>query len=68
MALAGLAWAGGTFFQRAAVVSMQTADCTNPHHSVMAALSGTPDTHRELCAEYILGARLSNHVKAADPA
>ena len=33
---------------------MQTTDCVTAHRSVMAALSGTPDTHRDLCAEYIL--------------
>ena len=49
------AWAGSAFFQRAAVMSMQTTDCINSHHSVLAALSGTPDTTRhELCAEYLL--------------
>jgi hypothetical protein len=48
------AWAGGGFFQRAAVTSMQTTDCVASHRSVIAALSGVPDTHKELCAEYIL--------------
>ena len=48
------AWAGGGLFQRAAVTSMQTTDCVTSHRSVIAALSGVPDTHHELCAEYLL--------------
>ena len=52
-ALAPLAW-GGAFFQRAAVTSMQTTDCVTAHRSIIAALSGTTDTHRDLCAEYVL--------------
>ena len=48
------AWAGGGLFQRAAVTSMQTTDCVTSHRSVLATLSGTPETRHELCAEYLL--------------
>ena len=48
------AWGGGGLFQRAAVTSMQTTDCVTSHRSVIAALSGVPDTRKELCAEYLL--------------
>jgi hypothetical protein len=48
------AWAGGGLFQRAAVTSMQTTDCVTSHRSVIAALSGVSDTHKDLCAEYLL--------------
>lgn len=54
MVFMSCAWAGGGLFQRAAVTSMQTTDCVTGHRSVLAALSGTPDSRRELCAEYLL--------------
>jgi hypothetical protein len=54
MVFISCAWAGGGLFQRAAVTSMQTTDCVTSHRSVIAALSGTPDTRHELCAEYLL--------------
>ena len=45
---------GGTF-QRATVVQMDLTDCASPQHSVMAALSGAPESaEHNGCAEYIL--------------
>ena len=54
MVFMSCAWAGGGLFQRATVTSMHTTECVSSHHSVLAALSGTPDTRHELCAEYLL--------------
>jgi hypothetical protein len=55
MLLISSAWAGGGFFQRAIVTSMQTAECVSGRRSFAATMSGMPDTSRhENCAEYIL--------------
>jgi hypothetical protein len=48
------AWAGG-LFQRATVLAMRTTECVSSRPSVLAALSGVPDTSRhENCAEYLM--------------
>ena len=50
-----LFFAAGGMFQRATVVQMDLTDCAAPQHSVMAALSGVPESaERNGCAEYIL--------------
>jgi hypothetical protein len=48
---------GGTF-QRATVVQMDLADCATPQHSILAALSGTPEVaERNGCAEYVIASQ-----------
>jgi len=48
---------GGTF-QRATVVQMDLTDCATPQHSILAALSGSPETaERNGCAEYVIASQ-----------
>ena len=55
IALTLLLFATGGMFQRASVMQMDLVDCVTPQHSVIAAISGTPETaQHDVCAEYVV--------------